>query len=92
MRDLIIRGCWLWQLADPAAFEDHLYNIHRDKEFLEYNALSFVRKRMIVYVIEGPLPLSREKEDGSESFAFVFVEPTAPHPQSISSVQVGSSE
>jgi hypothetical protein len=37
---LIIRGCWLWQFADPAAIEDHFYNIHRDKEFLEYNLYS----------------------------------------------------
>jgi hypothetical protein len=43
VRDLIIRGCWLRQFADPAAIEDRFYNIHRDKEFLEYKTLSFVR-------------------------------------------------
>jgi hypothetical protein len=43
VRDLIIRGCWLWQFADPAAIEDHFYNIHRDKEFLEYKTLSSIR-------------------------------------------------
>lgn len=31
--------------------EDHFYNIHRDKEFLEYKTLSFVCKRMIVDII-----------------------------------------
>jgi len=33
---LIIRGCWLWQFANPAAIEDRFYNICRDQEFLEY--------------------------------------------------------
>jgi len=40
-------------LTDPAALGDYVYNIHRDKEFLEYKTLSFVRKHMIVYIIEG---------------------------------------
>jgi hypothetical protein len=40
VRDLIIRGCWLWPFADPPAIEDHFYNIRRDKKFLEHNLYS----------------------------------------------------
>jgi hypothetical protein len=60
VRDLIIRGGWLWQFADPAAIEDHFYNIHRDKEFLEYKTLSFIRKRMIVDCASKQLHWGRE--------------------------------
>jgi hypothetical protein len=66
-------------LADPAALGDHVYNIHRDKEFL-----SFVRKRMIVCIIEGKLPLSREAWMGQGRPLLFCHEPTARHSLTIS--------
>jgi hypothetical protein len=70
-------------LTDPAALGDHVYNIHRDKEFLEYNGL--YHRRLIT-------PFARKGGRGRVVLFCFCRKPTAPYPQSISSVHVGASE
>ena len=92
VRDLRIRGCWLWQLADPAAFRGSCLQ-HPPRQGVP--GIQYIIIRPQTHDCRRhrrPIAAFARKGGRVRVVRFCFVEPTAPHPQSISSVQAGSSE